>query len=284
MMLQRTVRKTYNVKQIMTRIEKIRLKPLRQFILYLLVAFFTLCQVDIHNPMASEATYWQGLNVEKAIHYPDGWFYTLEEITNRYDIEYNAGKRLSNSIREKNGNYITSCNSDDIIVPEAFIRQSLKMIQDLLEQGLARFIFRLDAFHGHLFVPEQIFMQKYKHMETQELIKVFMHEKTLGILFHNAEHLALHNPPNSDIVDVEALELVKKRNVIGWYDGRPLEVIMFAGKDILADRKSATASIPEGYRNVGVITFKAVRTGEFSITHNGKEIRIDISPYECYYY
>ena len=255
-----------------------------QLIYHLLFVFFLICVFDIHTLVASEVSYRQDLHVEKETRYPDGWFYTLEEIKNQYVLEYEEGKRLSNYITKKNGNYFTSCNSDAIIIPEAFINKTLHLIQALLEQDLARYIFRLDSFHGHLFVPEQIFSRKYSNMNTQEIIRLFTHEKTLGILFHNAEHLALHNPPNSATIDVEALEFVKKRNVIGWYDGRPFEIIRFSENDLLADRKTATASIPAGYRNVGVITFKAVRNGEFSIIYNGTSIRIDISPYECYYH
>jgi hypothetical protein len=256
---------------------------LKVFFHFLLVSL-TLCLFDTHALIAAEDPYWQSLNVEKEINYPDGWFYTLDEIKKQYIIEYKAGKRLSNCITKKAGNFISSCNSDNIIIPETFINQTLHFIQALLDRGLVRYIFRLDTFHGHLFVPEEIFLNNYNNKNTFEMIRLYTHEKDLGILFHNAEHLALHNPQASDTVDAEALELAKKRNVIGWYDGRPLEIILYSEKTLLHDRKSATASIPAGYRNVGVITFKAVKNGEFSIIHNGETIRIDISPYECYYH
>ena len=53
----------------------------------------------------------------------------------------------------------------------------------------------------------------------------FVNDALLGTLFHNAEHLALRSPPHTGSIDPEAQEFRSKRNVIGWYDGRGLEVI-----------------------------------------------------------
>ena len=169
--------------------------------------------------------------MEKQINYPDGWFFTLQEIKHQYLVEYNEGNRLSNFITVKHGNYVTSCNGDVFFIPEIFVTKTLELIKALLDQGLARYIFRLDAFHGHLFVPEYIFIKEYSGMTTEEMIQNFSNEDFLGVLFHNAEHLALRNPPENGTVNPEARALIEKRNVIGWYDGRPFEVLK-TNKDI----------------------------------------------------
>jgi len=259
-------------------------KTLLRNIFSLISGLFLFCILDVQNLSASEISYWKDVDIEKQINYPDRWFYALEEIERQYIVDYEDGKRLSNFITKKNGTYTTSCNSENIIIPEAFVAKTLELIQALLEQGLVRYIFRLDAFHGHLFVPENVFIKKYTDMTTEEMIKHFSNEDSLGMLFHNAEHLALRNPPAEGPVVLQAKALIEKRNVIGWYDDRPLKVIELNEDLLLTDRKNTTATIPEGYRNVGVITFMATRNGEFSIIHNGEEIRIDISPYECYYH
>ena len=267
-----------------TQPNRIHHKFFLHFIISLLLGFSLLCIWDVHNLSASEVSYWEDVNIENQINYPDGWFYTLEEIKRQYLVEYAEGKRLSNYITEKNGSYITSCNGDYIVIQETFITQSLHLIQALLEQGLARYIFRLDAFHGHLFVPEHVYIKKYLNMPTKKMIKHFTNEDSLGLLFHNAEHLALRNPKENGPVDPQAEALIEKRNIIGWYDGRPFEVVRPAEDIVLTERKVFTATTPDGYRNVGVITFKATSNGEFSIIHKSVEIRIDISPYECYYH
>ena len=233
---------------------------------------------------AGGVSYWEDLQFEKEIGYPNGWFYTLEEIKHQYEIEYEEGKRLANSIVKKDGFFVASCNGDAIKIPTSFVNRTLHLIQSLLEQKLARFIFRLDAFHAHLFVPEHIFDREYSSLATREMIRLFANEDSLGLLFHTAEHLALRNPKNNGPVDPEAKSLIEKRNVIGWYDTRPLEVISLNRNPSTAERRSLTATIPPGYRGVGTITFKATKNGEFSIFQDGKEIRIDISPYECYYH
>jgi hypothetical protein len=267
-----------------TQSNKIQRDFFPRIIFSLFIGLSVLFTWNVHNLSASEISYWKDVHMEKQVTYPDGWFYTLQEIKHQYLIEYNEGKRLSNCITKKKMNYVTSCNGDDFFIPEAFVTKTLELIKALLEQGLTRYIFRLDAFHGHLFVPEYIFIKEYSSMTTEEMIRNFTNEDSLGVLFHNAEHLALRDPPGSGAANPEARALIEKRNVIGWYGAKPLEVIKSTKDILLSDRKSLTAAIPAGYKNVGVITFRATRNGEFSITHNGEEIRIDISPYECYYH
>ena len=55
-------------------------------------------------------------------------------------------------------------------------------------------------------------------------------------------------------------------------------------EDLVGSGNSNTAIVPNGYRQVGSIVYKATRNGEFSIKHKSKEIHIDISLFECYYH
>ena len=63
-----------------------------------------------------------------------------------------------------------------------------------------------------------------------------------------------------------------------------LEVITGENNALVGDGKSNTATIPQGFRAVGSITFKANANGEFSIEHDGQPIRLDISLCDYYYH
>lgn len=213
-----------------------------------------------------------------------GWDFTMEEMKEVYEKEYKKGRRLESFIRIEDGKYIASYDGRSFEVPKGFIQHTLSHLEQMLEEGYAAYIFRLDAFHNHFFVPDENF-DKYKTLKGVEAAVELTHDKSLGALYHNSEHLALRNPPEEGEIDPIAEELRSKRNVLGWYDGRPLELTYPKDNVPVAIKEANTADIPKGYHNVGPsLTFKATKNGEFSIRPYGKEIKVDISfDADCYY-
>lgn len=55
-------------------------KTLLRTIFSLISGLFLFCILGVHNLSASEVSYWEDVDIEKQINYPDRWFYTLEEI------------------------------------------------------------------------------------------------------------------------------------------------------------------------------------------------------------
>ncbi|MDP2907092.1 MAG: hypothetical protein Q8O03_04075 [Nanoarchaeota archaeon] len=212
-----------------------------------------------------------------------GWYFTREETKQIYEKEYEEGTRLENCIRIENGKYVAYRYGEKFEVPEKFVKGTLRQLEETLEKGYAEYIFRLDAFHSHLFVPDDVF-EKYKDLKNgAEVAEAYTKDEQLGALYHNTEHLAIEDPKTGEI-DPVAEELRSKRSVLGWYDGRPLEITHPKETDIPQIIEANSASIPDGYHNIGSLTFKATKNGEFAIKHNGKEIRIDISFDGDYYY
>ena len=70
--------------------------------------------------------------------------------------------------------------------------------------------------------------------------------------------------------------------VTGLFD--TIEVVTAPKNELVGSGKSNTATIPQGFRGVGSITFKANINGEFSIKHADQIIRLDISLCDYYYY
>jgi hypothetical protein len=214
---------------------------------------------------AHDRSYWNDLEIESLVEYPDGWFFTLDQMKALYEVEYNEGKRLTNFVRHNEGKYLTQCNGEPFGIPERFILTTLQHLQEMLAKGYVKYLFRLDAFHGHPFVSDQQFAEKYQNLSWLEMIKTFVHDESLRILYHSSEHLALRNPTETGPIDYEAQNLIKQRNIIGLYDGRKLEILFADPSELVGDGKSNTAIIPKGYRGVGSRVFKATKNGEFSI-------------------
>jgi hypothetical protein len=169
-------------------------------------------------------------------------------------------------------------------IPGQFVETTLKLLQQMLEKELTKYLFRLDTSHGHFFVTEKQFERKYLNLNTEEMIKEFVNDNSLGVLFHCAEHIALRNPPQTGNIDKEAQKLIKQRNIVGWYGAKSIEVVTAGKNELVGNGKSNTAIIPKGFRAVGSMTFKANINGEFSINYAGQTIRLDLSLCDYYYH
>lgn len=224
------------------------------------------------------------LLAEALVEYPYGWFFTLDEIEEIYEVEYYDNNRLGGYIKHENGKLLNQCYNEPFEIPEKFIETTLNMLKQMLDKGLTRYLFRLDTFHGHLFVSDSQFERKYLNLNIIKMMKEEVHDNSLGILFHCAEHMALRNPPHTGSIDKKAQELRKLRNIIGRYDEGSIEVVNPPKKELVGSGKSNTAVIPQGFRQVGFITFRANINGEFSIKHAGQTIRLDLSLCDHYYH
>lgn len=224
------------------------------------------------------------LLAEALVEYPFGWFFALDEMEEIYEVEYRQSDRLQNFIRYENGKYLSQCDTKPTEIPGQFVKTTLELLNQLLERKHAKYLFRLDTFHGHFFVAERQFEKKYRNLNTEQMMSVLVNDDSLGVLFHCAEHMALRNPPQTGIIDKEAQELIEQRNIIGWYGSKSMEIVRPEKNNLVGSGKSNTATIPRGFHGVGSITFMANINGEFSIKHAGQTIRLDISLCDYYYY
>jgi len=250
----------------------------------IILSFLLIHMIAITLLHASMSSYDVDLSPASRCDYRKRWFYTLNEIKVLYGKEYGKGERLENFVRIENGKAIAYCMDAQFEIPEKFIKTTLRHLEKMLEKGCAKYIFRLDACHSHLFISNESFFKNYEKLTFAEMIKAFIKDESLGALYHNAEHLALRKPPKTGKIDPVAESLIKKRNIIGWYDGRPLELTYPKPSDPIGHLKANTAGIPESYCGFCTINFKANKHGEFIVRHSGQEIRIDISFCDHYYH
>ena len=172
---------------------------------------FTILPGQANNLFIEEKNSCRGILLAEAlVEYPFGWFYTLDEMEDIYEVEYYENKRLENFIRHENGKCINQCDNELSEVPEGFITTTLNLLTEILDRKLTKYLFRLDTFHGHFFGLDEQFERKYLNLNTREMIKKFVNDDSLGVLIHCAEHMALRKPPLTGIIDKEAQELIKK--------------------------------------------------------------------------
>lgn len=200
-----------------------------------------------------------------------GWFYTLEEMEKVYESEYNASEKLLKNIFRRNGEkLIGTVEEEEFEVPPEFIDKLLRQLKDMLEQKTAKFLFRLDAFHGHFFINEEKY-KNYSELSAIGQAREMLKDGDLGVLYHNSEHGKFLDDKTANLTQEEK-ELKEKRNVVGWYDGRPIEILP------LPRGKRIAANAP-GRDLIPYLKFAAHKDGLFAIPKkdNEKEIRLDIS-------
>lgn len=193
----------------------------------------------------------------------DGWFFTSEEMKEIYNSEYNGEKILQNRVFKKESGWFGVFDGKEFKVRQEFFDAILLHLKTMIEQKVTQFIFRLDAFHGHLFVPEDKY-SKFASLSPFDEARLMVSDKSIGVLYHNSEHLKPDSDPKS-------VEIFSKRNVIGWCDGRPIEILP------LPTGLKRTAADTPGRDLAPYLKFAANKNGEFSINADGKEIHLDFS-------
>lgn len=202
-----------------------------------------------------------------------GWQFSSTEIDAAYRYQERFGPRLKSPIKP-NGCYFgqpeftASSQGKQFSVTCEFLSQTIRHLKQMLESGAARYLFPLDADHAHLAVPAERWREEYSRLPPDERLPAALRDRALIALYHTAEHLASDDGESSHQGGVKNWRA--KRNVLGFFDGRPVEILTPLAHD-------AGHDIPEHYTNVVTMNFLAHRLGELVFSVNGKVISFDLS-------
>ena len=202
------------------------------------------------------------------------WHFSSNEIDAAYRYQERFGPRLKSPVKP-NGCYLgqteftASSRGKQFLVPCEFLKQTIRHLKQMFESGAARYLFPLDADHAHLAVPAEQWREKYSLLPADERLPAALRDRALVALYHTAEHLATDDGQSSHQEEV-LKNWRAKRNVLGFFDGRPVEILAPLAHD-------AGHDIPEHYTNVVTINFLAHRLGELVFSVNGKSISFDLS-------
>jgi len=127
----------------------------------------------------------------------------------------------------------------------------------------------LDADHAHLAIPKELFDSQYRQLTAKELLARALGDPQLIALYHTAEHLKLDHPRSTKAL-AQAKMWQDQRNVLGFFDGRPLT--------ILPARPDGTAQeVPEQFQNIATFYFLAHRLGELNLVARSHGLSFDLS-------
>jgi len=202
------------------------------------------------------------------------WWYSYIDVDRLYKKHYDRESQLKDAIYFKDGTFFVkiSAGPEHIIleISPSFLVGVMDHLRDGLEKEWFRYIFWPDLNHGHLFLPEEI-REKYIKLRWKDYYRLAFSDRKLGILYHAAEHFCHSDPANT--------RFIKTRNILGWFDGRPIELTAAKPDDNPERIKANNADIPEGHGIIWPIEVSASRKGLFRIfdrVHN-RFVRLDVS-------
>ncbi len=203
------------------------------------------------------------------------WFFTAEEVTAAYQYQQNYGERLRYPLRAGGcllrgaGAFVTAYRRQPVAVSCRFVLEVARHLKEMLAAGAAKFLFPLDADHGHLGVPLEAWNRKYKNLPVEQVFPAILGEPGLVVLYHTAEHLRVTDR-RTGAVNAEAKTWQEKRNVLGYFDGRPIEILP-------PDPRGAGVAMPESYYSYGGFSFLASPRGELYLPAGPNMITFDIA-------
>ena len=204
----------------------------------------------------------------------DNWDFTATDIEIAYRYQQNFGSRLKQPIKPQDcyygkSQFVASYQGQTFLAPCEFIHHTRQHLRMILENGSARYIFPLDADHAHLAVPKVLWRQSYSQLDARELLPRILAEPALIALYHTAEHLMPADLSNSP-VSRQINEWKSKRNVLAFYDGRPIEVLP-------PNADGSGHERVENYQTVITVFFLAHRHGALTVSASGTAHAFDLS-------
>ncbi len=202
------------------------------------------------------------------------WSFTAAEIEVAYRYQELFGERIQRPLRAREcllgrDSFIATYRGMEFAAPCRFITETIRHLKEMLVTGAARYFFPLDADHAHLAVPLQLWESKYRKLSYDTLLPELVAEPALAALYHTAEHLALGDPRKGR-VDPLTRRWKENRNVVGYYDGRPIIILP-------PEPRGIGATMPPPYYSVGSFNFLASRQGELNLFHDRQVITFDIT-------
>ena len=204
----------------------------------------------------------------------DSWFFSAAEIGAAYQYQENYGGRMRNplpafSCMTGQAEFVATLRRVPVRVACPFVNHVMRHLKEMLDVGAARYLFPLDADHAHLAVPAAVWEEKYSKLSSTQLLVALLREPQLVALYHTAEHLEpAAKEKRSD--DAAVRRWREQRNVLGYFDGRPLQILP-------PHPEGFGVGLPDGLMSYGGFNFLASPHGELMILQGQRAIAFDVS-------
>lgn len=208
---------------------------------------------------------------ERAYSGDDPWFFAPKEITKAHHYQQQFGARLRQPLKPQECSYgkkefSASYQGKQFAAPCRFITETVRQLRQLLESGVAKYLFPLDLGHADFGVPLDVWNDKYAKLPREDVLPALLHEPTLVAVYQTAQHLAPVTSKTNSGTSVWG----QRRSVIGFYDGR--------GTEVLPPRSDgALAYKPEGFHWLGGLTLMSHHLGELQFIADETVVMFDMS-------
>lgn len=204
----------------------------------------------------------------------EGWYFTAEELGAAYLYQESYGQRLRNPVNAggcsfHGGEFAARQGKSNFMVSCRFIEEVIRHLKEMIDSGAAKFLFPLDADHAHLGVPMAAWKNKYQHLPPDAVVPALLKDPGLVALYHTAEHLRVTDR-KTGTPNPEAKAWLDKRNVLGYFDGRPITILP-------PHPNGQGVSMPEGYYSYSGFTFLASPRGELYLSLGTKIVPFDLA-------
>jgi hypothetical protein len=201
-------------------------------------------------------------------------YFTAREMETAYRYQEKLGARLKKPLKGFDclvgrESFRASQNGREFFAPCRFITETIRHLKQILEAGAAKYLFPLDLDHAHFLIPRHLWDHKYSPMKHADILPALLRDPELIALYHASEHLT-DVDPRSGAVDPESRARKEKRNILGFYDGRPNEILP-------PQPNGSGAEPPKNYYSFGGFHFLASQHGEFFVSLQSRPISIDLT-------
>jgi hypothetical protein len=204
----------------------------------------------------------------------ESWYFSAADIGAAYQYQEAYGGRMRNplpafSCMTGNTDFAATYRGVPVQVACRFINEVMRHLKGMLDIGAARYLFPLDADHAHLAVPADVWAEKYDKLSPAQLMVALLREPKLVALYHTAEHLEPGAKINGTD-DAGVRRWREQRNVLGYFNGRPLQVLP-------PHPDGFGVGLPDGLVSYGGFNFLASPRGELMILQGERAIAFDVS-------
>ena len=202
------------------------------------------------------------------------WYFNSREIAAAYRYQEKFGKGLRHPLPARRCLYgakefSTWYFEKYIALPCRFVTESLRHLREILESGAARYLFPLDLDHAHLAIPKSLWEKTYSRLPSESILPAMLKDRRMVALYHSAEHLSIQDSRTGKI-DSAVREWQAKRNILGFYDGRPIVILP-------PHPEGQGVGVPEKYYGYGGFDFLASPHGRLAVLLENRAVIIDVT-------
>ena len=165
--------------------------------------------------------------------------------------------------------FVASFHGKTFLAPCRFITETTRHLKEISESEGGNSVFRLYADHCHLAVTSEVWEKKYRKLSNDEILPVMLRDPSLVAIYHGACSLPIVERKTAEGTP-KTKERDKKRQVIGFYDGRAME-------NLPSLKHGAGLDQAQHYRLFTWFHISAHPFGELAFSAKGTSIAFDIS-------